>query len=558
MSITDRYWKYILTNGKTHIIVSILPLFFSVIFLFLFLTQNAAFSLGTDDVPTGTKERSGRPPVIMVIFDEFCLTSLMDKDRQIDSSRYPNFALLARDAYWFRNATTVADFTIFAVPAILTGSYPGGALLPTADNYPRNIFSLLVNSYEINEFEMYSMLCPEEVCGTKKDTYKKIHTKEGFRKAHEERFKKHKAKDRLDFFFRFVESLKPADKPTFHFLHTSLPHIPFEYLPSGKKYYVPPQWINRREAMVKAGSGHWGDNEWLINQAYQQYLLQAGATDTFFGRLIDRLKQTGLYDRSLIIVTSDHGLSFIPGDYSRRLTKKSFKDIMPVPLFIKLPYQHKGVVSDRNVETIDILPTIAGILDIKLPWQVDGQSMLDTSAAERSGKIIFHTQQHPRKDDANKRYEKFVFGPAIDEKYETLEKKIALFGSGTGWPALFRIGHYNELINESINEVDIAGKADVVVKINREDNYSALDPEKEPLLNFITGQIVADKATAEFNLAVSVNGVIQAVTRTYTKKGMIKFSALVPEHALKAGKNKIEVFVVNAGSEGHPQLFRTN
>ncbi|MCK5504447.1 MAG: hypothetical protein KAJ10_04760, partial [Thermodesulfovibrionia bacterium] len=188
---------------------------------------------------------------------------------------------------------------------------------------------------------------------------------------------------------------------------------------------------------------------------------------------------------------------------------------------------------------------------------VDGQSMLDPSVAGRSRKIIFHTQQHPRKDDVNKRYEKFIFGAAIDEKYDTLEKKIALFGSGTGWPALFRIGHYNELINESINEVDIAGRADALVKINREDNYSALDLEKEPLLNFITGQIVANKTTAEFNLAVSVNGVIQAVTRTYTKKGIIKFSALVPEHAFHAGRNEIDVFVVNAGSDGQPQLFRT-
>ena len=54
----------------------------------------------------------------MVIFDELPLTSLMDEKRQIDPVRYPNFAALADDGYWFRNATTVTDYTVQAVPAI--------------------------------------------------------------------------------------------------------------------------------------------------------------------------------------------------------------------------------------------------------------------------------------------------------------------------------------------------------------------------------------------------------------------------------------------------------
>ena len=60
-------------------------------------------------------EVTSTTPVVMVVFDELPVTSLMDEKRHIDSIRYPNFASLAEDAHWFRKATTVADMTHLAV-----------------------------------------------------------------------------------------------------------------------------------------------------------------------------------------------------------------------------------------------------------------------------------------------------------------------------------------------------------------------------------------------------------------------------------------------------------
>ena len=51
--------------------------------------------------------------------------------------------------------------------------------------------------------------------------------------------------------------------------------------------------------------------------------------------------------------------------------------------FVKLPQQVSGVVSDRVVETIDILPTIADVLSATVPYEVDGRSLLDVSAPDR-------------------------------------------------------------------------------------------------------------------------------------------------------------------------------
>ena len=59
-------------------------------------------------------------PVLLLIFDELPLASLLDEHLRIDVARYPNFAQLTSTAYWFRNATAVADGTSYAVPAIFT------------------------------------------------------------------------------------------------------------------------------------------------------------------------------------------------------------------------------------------------------------------------------------------------------------------------------------------------------------------------------------------------------------------------------------------------------
>ena len=104
-------------------------------------------------------------PVVLLVFDELPLTSLMDERRLIDPVRYPNFARLAENAHWFRNATTVTDTTTQSVPAILTGRIPDGIRIPTFEDYPNNLFTLLSDSYELRVFESSTRLCPPRLCG---------------------------------------------------------------------------------------------------------------------------------------------------------------------------------------------------------------------------------------------------------------------------------------------------------------------------------------------------------------------------------------------------------
>lgn len=88
--------------------------------------------------------------------------------------------------------------------------------------------------------------------------------------------------------------------------------------------------------------------------------------DRMLGRLRTRLESDGLYDRAIIVVTADHGISFQPGRPRRAFTERTAADIMRAPLVIKLPASRPVPaelttivggqrVSDRDAEAIDIV-----------------------------------------------------------------------------------------------------------------------------------------------------------------------------------------------------------
>ncbi len=98
--------------------------------------------------------------------------------------------------------------------------------------------------------------------------------------------------------------------------------------------------------------------------------------DEQVGRLVSFLKSRKLYDDSLLVVVSDHGEAF--GEH-REFTHGYYvyDTTLLVPLIVKLPRQaHKGRVVERQVRTIDIVPTILQVVEIARPPDVQGSGML--------------------------------------------------------------------------------------------------------------------------------------------------------------------------------------
>jgi len=97
----------------------------------------------------------------------------------------------------------------------------------------------------------------------------------------------------------------------------------------------------------------------LDNDFYDDSILEF---DKYLGILIDELKTQGLYDNTIIVVTSDHGRAWNP--------------LLRVPLLIHFPGdQHKGRIS-ANAQVIDITPTVLDFMGVPKPAWMEGQSLI--------------------------------------------------------------------------------------------------------------------------------------------------------------------------------------
>ncbi len=94
-----------------------------------------------------------------------------------------------------------------------------------------------------------------------------------------------------------------------------------------------------------------------------QYYQSCSRIDQGVARLVQILKQANLYDKTLIVFTSDHGMAFAGGKTT------VYEAGLRVPMIVRDPYQRpRGVASDALVSHVDITPTLldfAGGLDIK-------------------------------------------------------------------------------------------------------------------------------------------------------------------------------------------------
>ncbi len=145
-----------------------------------------------------------------------------------------------------------------------------------------------------------------------------------------------------------------SDQPFFFFVHLYEPHTPYE----------PPEPYRSRYANPYDG--------------------EIAHSDQIIGAFLDRLRALGVYDRALIIFTSDHGEGLNDhGEAQHGILL--YRESVHVPLLVKLPgSDRRGERVDSPVALIDILPTITGLLGIATPQtDISGRSLLSTPKSDR-------------------------------------------------------------------------------------------------------------------------------------------------------------------------------
>jgi len=105
------------------------------------------------------------------------------------------------------------------------------------------------------------------------------------------------------------------------------------------------------------------------------------------GPVVGKLKELGLYDDTLLIVTSDHGEEFFEhGSWLH--THNLYNETIKVPLIIKFPGSRSaGVRVDRYARLVDIMPTVLDALEIKFKKDdLDGRSLLGLMDGKKPGR----------------------------------------------------------------------------------------------------------------------------------------------------------------------------
>ena len=518
-------------------------------------------------------------PIVLIIFDELSGNTLVNEQMEIDSRRFPQFARLASMSNWYRNATTVSPRTEFAVPAILSGRFPAVELPAMAAEYPGNLLQLIgaTKSFEMVVFEPVTRLCPLSVKHTpmpersrKKKcwdlfsalvtvyprlifssdtpiwfpemprqwfgipteeelTAKMDETKTGLNRYPGTERRDHQQK-------HFLNLLSPSETPRFCFFHTVLPHYPWTFLASGEQYLsefgAPPFPAGARGELGE----NWDNDPLTVWRNEFRYRQQVGYVDRFIGQVLDRLKETDLLDRCLLIVTADHGVSFHPG-HSRRLPDAdNLTDILSVPLFVKLPGQLNGTTDDRNIESVDLLPTIAEVIGVSLLEPIDGISV--SVEVRRPRKTIYYQGAMT------------VCEPSVPGRLDSIRRQQALFGNKElDWMPALAASH-SDWHGRMINDFIVDEQTIPVELIDARNRDAELEYPSDIAImpRFVSGILDSgDLSTTPAEIVLSIDGIIRDTSKTsqvlYHEH---RFEFLITESMAPGSVGKVELFVVDS------------
>jgi hypothetical protein len=550
----------------------------NVLFLLLFLFASPAAELVTGSTAGDAGEVSAaalRGPVVLVVLDEFPVSTIMRPDGTVNASRYPNFAELAAGSTWFRNASSLHPMTSISVPSILTGSQPEPGDLPTAHDHPESFLTLLGDRYPINSYESVTDMVPPELApaslpqgsvhaalrdGTVVYGHQVLpsgladglpsvdHSWGGF--GSDVGPSDAEAPDTIeqsvavgdDGYGRW-HSLDPFDRsplgqfrimgqtmsqvsadPSVTFVHVALPHFPWTLTPWGVRLtQFPHQMLDDPEAPGYESSA-------VLR--YQLHALQVGAADAAVGQMIDQLRSAGAWEDALVVVTSDHGTSLLPPDFGRKVTRNNREEVLRTPLFIKAPGQTEGEVRDDPALTIDVLPSVVDLLDVRTDWEFDGHSLFDGSAPRIAPKVD---------DDV---------GALLD-----IVERHARDVPRDGWAGLVATGDNADLVGQPVAELTVGQPSELVWSADDRALFGSLPTEDGRVPYLLGGTVASDGEDPPPELVVAVNGTVAGSVGGYVPDGAAwRFLGLLGPF-FTDGANTVEAYEVEDTPAG-PVLRR--
>jgi len=328
-----------------------------------------------------------KPDVFLVVLDTLRSESLFTYG--YDKETMPHLSQFAEEATLFKNTISTSSFTPPSHLSIISGSYVDSEImeistpqtlteilksdgygavcvsanrLVTTENFVRG-FDIYVDCVSVPALYQYFMsfkflykIFHNKIFNAQFLFYHKHTRAEDVNASLFPLLHKHKNRN----LFLFVNYLDPHD-----------PYFPHKLNPVSGPLSLENGFVRRIDSWRRPDLA---EDQWSrLNELYDQELEYL---DIHLGDLFEKLKDLGLWEDSIVIVTSDHGE--LIGE-NRRLGHgvTLYENEIKVPLFVKYPkIVPQNIIVEDLVQTVDIVPTILDLLDISVPGIMHGKSLL--------------------------------------------------------------------------------------------------------------------------------------------------------------------------------------
>ncbi|RIL02360.1 MAG: hypothetical protein DCC75_13300, partial [Proteobacteria bacterium] len=324
------------------------------------------------------KSQQQRPNILLIVVDTLGAKHLGAYDPGIKHS--PNIDGLARSGVVMERAYAAAPWTKPSIASIFTGQYPYkhgvvGLRTPLRDRSVTMAEIFGSAGYHTVGVVSHVLLRPKSGLA------------QGFEKYHQFNSSKtaHTAITSKQVSDQAIESLLHRDKGRsfFMFLHYFDPHFRYMEQPEfdltkGMKSSLKPgmsleSLARRKDRFSKE------DLEYLK----ALYAGEVAYTDFHIGRVLQALKGEGLEKDTLVIFTADHGEEFMEHNWLGH-THSLYEELIHIPLIFSWPEKLKPGRRGQVVSQIDILPTLAAMLEVApADSEIQGASLKELLLGEK-------------------------------------------------------------------------------------------------------------------------------------------------------------------------------
>ncbi len=184
-----------------------------------------------------------------------------------------------------------------------------------------------------------------------------------------------------------------TQSPLFLWVHWLHPRRPYDPPPEQEKVFVEASRLDTHSEQRPASDVNGWESVLSgeeVGALIGRYDGEVAFADVQVGRVLDKLEALGLRENTIVVLTADHGEVLYDHECYFGHERALYDEAIMIPLVI----QGDAVVipdarADNLARSIDIMPTVLGLLDVEIPETVEGENLVPLLAGHEAWKIEY-------------------------------------------------------------------------------------------------------------------------------------------------------------------------